>query len=69
MTTNCSSISRASAEPDPGWVQKTTANASEVACGWSVANTVFYNVIITVRRRRFVRRLLVAYLPQYEPLT
>jgi len=35
-------------------------------CGWAVAGGIFYDVIITVRRRRSVCRLLVANLPQLD---
>ena len=69
----CSSLSRASAEPGPGWAphEKTATTAFEVICGWSVAGAVFYDVIITAccRRSACRRRLLVARIPQLDHLT
>ena len=58
-----------SAKPDPGWPQKTATTAFEVICGWSVAGTVFYNVIFTLRWHQSLHRLLVADLPQLDQLT
>jgi len=59
LYSDCSGLSRASAEPEPGWPRKTTATAFEVVCGWSVADTVFYDVIIIASRRRSISHLLV----------
>ena len=69
LYSGCSGLSRISAEPDPGSPWKTTATAFEVICGWSVADTVFYYVIITARRRPSVDHLLVTDLPQLDQLT
>jgi len=65
----CSSLSRASADPEPGWPWKSVATAFEVAYGWSVNEMVFYDVIITASRHLSVRRLLVADLPQLDQVT
>jgi len=69
LYSGCRGLSHTSAEPDHGWLQKTVANAFELIYGWSVAGAVFYNVIITARRRRSVNRLLVTDMPQSDQLT
>ena len=48
---------------------KDLGTAFEVICGWSVADAVFYDVIITKHHRWSVRRLLVADLAQLDQLT
>jgi len=68
LYSGCSGLSCTSAEPDPGWPRKTVSTAFEVVFGWSVADAVVYDVIITARCRRSVRRLLVADLSQLDQL-
>jgi len=58
LYSGCSSLYRASAQPDPGWPRKTAATVIEVIYGWSVSGAVFYYVIITARCRRSVHCLL-----------
>jgi len=47
LYSGCSGLSCTSAEPDPGWPRKTVSTAFEVVFGWSVADAVVYDVIIT----------------------